>query len=150
MAFYDRTSFSVFYLGLMAPKALPVLSVCLSVCLSLQPWHQRTLHPIPTPQNRGTCSIGLETGCKPVLLYLQWKVERIIEKREQMMDKEKSNFLDVLLCKHPKPNYSHFKVAWNILSKKLPFCNGCVMVTLNGMEVRGMRVTILQWMNKTS
>ena len=39
--------------------------VCLvSVCPALTP---RTLYPLPTPQNRGTCSTGLETGYKPVL-----------------------------------------------------------------------------------
>ena len=44
--------------------ASPVWMV--SVFLSVQPWH-----PLPTPQNRGTCSTGLETGCKPVLLLLK-------------------------------------------------------------------------------
>ena len=28
---------------------------------------QRTLHPLPTTQNTGTCSTGPETSCKPVL-----------------------------------------------------------------------------------
>ena len=38
-----------------------------SVCLSVQPWHHRGFEPSPNPQNKGTCSTGLETGCKPVL-----------------------------------------------------------------------------------
>ena len=43
---------------------------CLSVSdsLSAQPWHLRTLHPLPIPRNRETCLTGLETGCKPVFL----------------------------------------------------------------------------------
>ena len=56
---------------LAAPEVAPVLYVwCLSVsvCLSEQPWHLMTLHPLPALQNRGTCSTGLETGCKPGLL----------------------------------------------------------------------------------
>ena len=40
------------------------------VCLSVQPWHIRTFYPLRTLQNRETCSTGLETACKPVLLLL--------------------------------------------------------------------------------
>ena len=49
------------------------LSVCLSVWLSvchLYVW-VTTFHTFPTPKNKGTCSTGLETGCKPVLLSLK-------------------------------------------------------------------------------
>ena len=39
---------------------------CLSICLYAQPWHQRGF--APNSLRKGTCSTGLETGCKPVLL----------------------------------------------------------------------------------
>ena len=32
-----------------------------------------TVHPLPTLQNKGTCSTSLETGCKPVLFYIKSK-----------------------------------------------------------------------------
>ena len=58
---------------LTVQEAPPVLYVwCMSVYVSLsaQPWHLWLLHPLPTPQNRGTCSTGLETGYTPVLLLM--------------------------------------------------------------------------------
>ena len=37
-----------------------------SVCPALKP---KDFAPTPHPQNKGTCSTGLETGCKPVLFW---------------------------------------------------------------------------------
>ena len=41
---------------------------CLSVCLAMAP---KGLWPTPNPLIKETCSTGLETGCKPVLL-IRW------------------------------------------------------------------------------
>ena len=55
---------------------MPVLSVCLSVfCFVGLSVSQAALAPKDFaltlhPQNKGTCSTVLETGCKPVLFYL--------------------------------------------------------------------------------
>ena len=53
-----------------SPRGTASAACLVSLCLSVQPWRLRTLHPLPTPQNRKTCSSGLETGCKPVLFYI--------------------------------------------------------------------------------
>ena len=55
------------------------LITIIKVCLSVQPWHLRTL--TPNPQNKGSCSTGLKTGCKTVLFLVQffmintWKID---------------------------------------------------------------------------
>ena len=46
---------------------------------SAQPWYQRTLYPHSIPHNKGTCSTGLETGCKPILFLLDLAWEGLDE-----------------------------------------------------------------------
>ena len=77
----------------------------MSFCSAL-PLIMLSLGTYLNPQSKGTCSTGLETGCKPVLLYLVLKIFFVLNSLCAGFDPKSSSLLQHFEINN---NYSH---AW--------------------------------------
>ena len=114
-----------------------VSGVCLSVCPALTPMD---FAPTPHSSNRGTCSTGLETGYKPVLLLMSlelWYFFQLLGKIDEQ------NFLIKKLVSKLtiKLNFAHLYTS---TSKKI--LNAVLFIFGN---ILGLRICISFLQNKT-